>query len=604
MQFNHLEYSEREYDIIANPPIDQRVETIAGTLGSGAVLLRRTSRREAGIAALAQGAAYQVFHVDGQTLRAQELVVVIRDLLDAPESLLVYTDWREIMVLPELVVEGAPPRDVSPLMTKVLLTLEAMRKAPGKRAFAAAMLGHLTRDGATPDELSSILTTLDKMNKLPEFFSLATEPEFRTYLRRMGVDWDIVFSTWQPTFEDRGRVFAGIMFAMGENALDVLVLLANISELPKVFSELLAAAKRFFEHPVASASEAVEGMYREFQEQLWNLDFFEAGRSVGMAAITLLTLPEALVSMPRLAQAAAKLAAKAVRVSLRAARSMGVTMREIVQAALTQSRSVTSVTTGTTVTIIDAGEDLLILSKEHSEMAVIAKKDVLEPIAKELGLPSDNASQAIKALPDDDVSRAIASVDEAIVEDPSLKNVESAEPDPAKADSAPKRVRQSLDEDVSLSDVQKKMLASVLGKTFDTLEKRWLSTWNGVSNPKAEKAIRRIAELFEEGTDESLRAAKDLARDTFDNWRDRFWRAVQNDDDLKAYMEHAGLTFPKEGAPYLEFKNGAREKVTIEHAERLSDDPRLALVGENLMLSFKRENSGLLEQIRRYDEFQ
>jgi hypothetical protein len=104
---------------------------------------------------------------------------------------------------------------------------------------------------------------------------------------------------------------------------------------------------------------------------------------------------------------------------------------------------------------------------------------------------------------------------------------------------------------------------------------------------QAKKDMARITEL-------ALEAHK-IAREAFDNVRDAFWRRVNKRS--KDYLKAAGLKVGSgDTAPTLQSTGQA---ITIEHKNRLQDDPLRAIDADNMTFSFMYENTTLLEQRRK-----
>jgi hypothetical protein len=74
---------------------------------------------------------------------------------------------------------------------------------------------------------------------------------------------------------------------------------------------------------------------------------------------------------------------------------------------------------------------------------------------------------------------------------------------------------------------------------------------------------------------------------------------------MRAQVEAAGLTFEDGKAPYLRVPDPDHPgkfiemQITLEHFERKTDAPLKAQDADNLLFSFRYENTVLLEHIRR-----
>lgn len=126
----------------------------------------------------------------------------------------------------------------------------------------------------------------------------------------------------------------------------------------------------------------------------------------------------------------------------------------------------------------------------------------------------------------------------------------------------------------------------------------------GTSAEKRAKGDTKGADA-DQKTAEGLReSARDLKGKAYDPVRKNFWEEVYKDKNMRAQIEAAGLKFEEGKAPYLEVpdpKNPGqviKMDVTLEHAERKTDVPSRAQDPDNLLFTFRHENTDLLERIR------
>lgn len=136
-------------------------------------------------------------------------------------------------------------------------------------------------------------------------------------------------------------------------------------------------------------------------------------------------------------------------------------------------------------------------------------------------------------------------------------------------------------------------------------DNEWIrQVWDNGVNRHAKETMERVAHLYNSGQvngNDSLKTqAYDMATKVYESCRERFWQAVGKRPDLIERFEQAGLTVEPGKTPYYRRSDGREERVTIEHFDaRRSDDPTKAVDSSNLVFSLARENSVVLEAIRR-----
>jgi hypothetical protein len=174
----------------------------------------------------------------------------------------------------------------------------------------------------TSEEMMEVLRRVEEEGELANLLGLVSLPWFRQFLRSQGVSWQFIFMNWEAGVLDCGAIFAGFLAGAGETVVDAIRLIVALVGSP--FSEALAqerdqfltAIEQFFTHPITTASEAAQTSYQSFVDHLWNLRMFEAGRMLGFAATTVLTLPSAIRSVPSLARSVARMSVRAVHTGL------------------------------------------------------------------------------------------------------------------------------------------------------------------------------------------------------------------------------------------------------------------------------------------------
>jgi hypothetical protein len=129
--------------------------------------------------------------------------------------------------------------------------------------------------------------------------------------------------------------------------------------------------------------------------------------------------------------------------------------------------------------------------------------------------------------------------------------------------------------------------------------------WRNTANAREQADLAEIHRLLNLGR---RAEAVSLAREvTFANHRNRFWRAVRRDPALQRWFTDAGMVFPPGEGPPI-FRNpasGARlDFMSLEHSQRLADDPLRSVDPTNLQFVLGDENSYFLEWFRANDPFQ
>ena len=174
---------------------------------------------------------------------------------------------------------------------------------------------------------------------------------------------------------------------------------------------------------------------------------------------------------------------------------------------------------------------------------------------------------------------------------------------------------QALADAMGVEPEQMDHLVDMMGKK---LSKNFGKAWaEAVKNaPVAKEALEKIRireklAAVEDAKGNSKKAqqyrdeASKLGKDAYNPVRDEFWKAVYANKDMRAQIEAAGLSFEDGKAPYLRVPDPAKPgkflemQVTLEHAERKTDVPSRAQDPDNLLFSFRYENTVLLEHIRR-----
>ena len=124
--------------------------------------------------------------------------------------------------------------------------------------------------------------------------------------------------------------------------------------------------------------------------------------------------------------------------------------------------------------------------------------------------------------------------------------------------------------------------------------------------------VRQIEEMLRRAADETnpvvrnrLRTeAYNLARDyVYPRIARKFWNHVGETSSLARMFRRAGLTLRRDRVPAWILDNQAEVRLSLEHMQRVSDNPARAADPSNLHIVPLAENVDLLEDIRRIGFF-
>jgi hypothetical protein len=291
----------------------------------------------------------------------------------------------------------AGPRDAE-ITGRILLILDTLEE--GVLALSTldptvnAILSWLERDDLAPEEVMQILDRLGAAGRLGKFLNLVAHRRMRDYLHKKKVPWEFIFENWEPRLNDSGAFYAGFIIGAGENLVDAIRMVGVV--IGSIFSEELAKERRqlfdgvamFLRAPIATATKGIELLNQSIEEKMWNLEFFEAGRTFGNLTVTLLTLPEAIEQLPALFRKGAAVVAKVPELAARAAKALAnlveLTVAELRKAGnllaelreLALSRQLAAVTSDGT--FLSVGEDLVRTDRAGTANAKVAKEVVLK----------------------------------------------------------------------------------------------------------------------------------------------------------------------------------------------------------------------------------
>ncbi|MFS8197497.1 hypothetical protein ACLVWQ_02300 [Streptomyces sp. CWNU-52B] len=355
-----------------------RERTVAARLGAGAFYLDPIARERLGlVAAAVPGAGYAVHRVTDDGRRHDTgLRVVTRDTVTVPAGVLAYTG--DLTTLRETTIVGRGPGAFRAAAARIADALEhGLSGAPGS-VVAATMKSHLR--GLDADELMSVFEELRRRGKLGEALALVRVREFRTFLHERQVPWTYVLANWEPNVADGAQVFSGVLWGAGENLYQVVEVIGMLAG--SVFSEQLARERHRFwtaivtcvGHPLVTAEQGLRQLRDTFLEKLEQLEFFDAGRVLGQLVMTLLTLPEAVRALPKLAGGAVRAVVSVNRVGVAALDSIGLRLMDVVRFLLTERPS--TVTAEGVLLTVGGGDDILAAGAKSKGTSVLSRAEV------------------------------------------------------------------------------------------------------------------------------------------------------------------------------------------------------------------------------------
>ncbi len=217
----------------------------------------------------------------------------------------------------------------------------------GSGSEVGAALSWLEREDLSPAEVMEVLAHLRRSGHLARFLNRVSHRDLRRFLREKQIPWHFVLTYWEPSFNDSGNFFAGFVIGAGESITDLLRLLLAIVGSP--FSQELAAerdkfwesvkfllsaefrgvVRQFVASPADVAKLGLERFGREVEERLWNLEFFEAGRILGNATATLLTLVAAFRKLPAVLRAIHKIVTEVAELTLAQVERLGASLKKL-----------------------------------------------------------------------------------------------------------------------------------------------------------------------------------------------------------------------------------------------------------------------------------
>ncbi|MFE7580865.1 hypothetical protein ACFU5Y_04770 [Streptomyces gardneri] len=349
--------------------------TVSARLGAGAFYLESVTRERVGLAAATdRGGGYIVHRVTADGRRHETgLRVITRGTDPEPAGILAYTG--DITTIREVTIVGRRPRNPRAVAAGIADVLHHLTGAPG--SVAAATLKGFLRD-LDDDEVMACFEELRKLGCLGETLALVRVRAVRAYLKERNVPWSYIFGNWKPNPSDATAVFSGVLWGAGESFSAVVDLISTLGS-AEARREIWKAAVTAVEHPLITGQEGLRALRDTFWEHLERLEFFDAGRFLGQLVVAVMTLPEAVRSLPKLAESAVRVIAAFNRIGVAVLDRIGLTLRDVVRFLLTEHR-VTVTDTG--ITLIMSGDDILVSGPKVNGTAALAHGEILQAIKK------------------------------------------------------------------------------------------------------------------------------------------------------------------------------------------------------------------------------
>ncbi len=303
------------------------------------------------------------------------------------------------------------------LARRVTAILEATSRGfgalGGTGSVVDSILSWLQREELTLAEVMEVLAHLRRSGHLARFLNLVSHRDLRRYLRDKQVPWHFVLQYWEPSVNDSGNFFAGFLIGAGETVTELLRLLVAIVGSP--FSKELAQERdkfwesvkfllsdefrellrRFAGSPAEVAKLGLEAFSRDVEQKLWNLEFFEAGRTLGKALAALLLVVQALRRLPAVLQAIHKIAREVAELTLAQLKQLGVPLKRL-QDFLT-SPAVQAVTPEGFV-FAKAADEVVLLDRAARPLGKIATSKALQQLSGSAGQTAPVVSPALKGF--------------------------------------------------------------------------------------------------------------------------------------------------------------------------------------------------------------
>ncbi len=516
---------------------------------------------------------YRIEQLQGDgALSAAGLTVATRDLETLTAGLIVAS-----RPLGALEFDSQVPESVQGAVEMVSRQLADYAWYSTTDIFAVRVLANLKLMTLSPDEVMQLLARLKPKGLLGPFLSLINYAPFRNYLQRQQVPWDYVFHHWDQHFRDHAQTLMGFFYGCLENVTEVFEFIGLVIGAPfdeekaREMKQFVEAIKQLFESPIEVIRTGLRHFRKAFEDAMWELRFFEAGRLVAQAVMTLIEIPEIVIALYKVTRSLVHALVKLVDATVITAREIGVPMRDFLEFLMNPGPPLEFAYAGGAGILMRQGDDILVLVEGLDTGKRIPAQAMMSAVGEQLG-----SGRKLDDLSDLEIDKL---VDE--IEQGSTPKVTGGRSKPRIEDRAVPKSRKlgQFDiEDVPLREGETPRqavarLRQVFGRRIDE-HPRVLQAWN-----EARESILSRSTLN-----------KVDAPELYERTRDAFWRRVRKDPQARAYFEEAGFEFvgADERAPRIAGVGGqtpAREiTVSLDHlAEKAQGDNwRKALDADNL----------------------
>jgi hypothetical protein len=293
------------------------------------------------------------------------------------------------------------------LARRVLVIVDSLEKEKGElvatNTTVRTILSWMQYDDLTPDELMDVLRKLQATGFLGRFLNLISNPELREYLKNKGVPWPFILQNWEPSINDIGSFYAGWLLGAAENiyAIERLIVVivgsAFSEELAKerdkfwdavrflLSPEFIGLVWQFAKSPTKYPSAAVEAlnvaqaaitaMKEDVVNKLWNLEFREAGRSLGAMMVAVATLVSFLTNLPVALKKIDEIAKKVGELTAARLKKLGVSLSGIRDFALSLRPQLV---TPEGFVFANASEDIVVLDRTVQPLGKVSKSKAVQ----------------------------------------------------------------------------------------------------------------------------------------------------------------------------------------------------------------------------------
>ncbi|MGW5425357.1 hypothetical protein, partial [Streptomyces sp. NPDC003943] len=386
--------------------------TVAARLGAGAFYLESIAHERVGLFAAGEredSGGYLVHRVTDDGRRHDTgLRLITRDTARVPAGILAYTS--DLTTIREVTIVGRRPRDVRAAAAGIVAELgRGLAGAPG--SVVSATLKDYLKD-LDHDELMQCFTELRRLGKLGDTIVLVRARGFRDFLRERQVPWDFVLANWQPNAVDFAAVVSGVGWGAAESSTQIIEVIGMLAGSPldreRFWTGLVTAVK----HPLITGQEGLRQLRDTFWEHLERLEFFDAGRFLGQLVVAVMTLPEAVRALPKLARSTVRALTAFNRIGVAVLDRTGLGLRDVIDFLVRFARTEQhALVTREGIVFMMSGDDILVSGPKVKGTSAIAHGEILQAI-------KDIENPATKFFTDAEVDAWLKQVDELLKEPP------------------------------------------------------------------------------------------------------------------------------------------------------------------------------------------